>query len=736
MKQFEQALMDSYPDPYLLFKVNDAGCFLEYANKASTDAFDLQEGLIGRPIEQLFESSAAISQGCNDAIHQGAQVTKKHFSIAKKEVLYESVSFVPIKQGDSNYCGIILYNPYFADKHMTDDQMLENIFRSSPNALLIQHLDGETYRVNPAFTEMFGWKDSEVLGNGVSLFPSGFEKEYEEIVRQLRKHDIYNIPKTKRVHKDGTLKDVSICYINIYNHRRERTAVARLYGDISQQILFKEKYIKKKNSYQLIAENMKDLVSIVDMSGKVAYSSPSHLHVTGFTAESYLNRNVFRFIHPDDRRHVLNQFRQMVTVGKSVQAEFRYLHASLDYIWVEMIGSPLYDQHAPFEKFLIVGRDITARKQADKALQESETKYRLILENTSDFVFTFCQEGNIQYVSPSAKEWMMHKPCDNFYTFMDEYVVGDDRDLLHHMIKHVFQKENPEQLAFTTEKSGRSYTFDAVLTPLISKEYSEYEENMILIIARDITKRLEDEHVSMQLEKMSTVGQLAAGIAHELRNPLTSVAGFLRMIDEGITDPVYKGYIDIITGELNNIERIADEFMDLAKPHVVHLEEADLTDIVDSCVRLFEGTAFLQGINMDVQYLTDTQIILNCQKSALKRVFINIMKNAMEAMGKGDELNIKIGANEHIVKLFFIDSGKGIEKDRLQFIGEPFYSTKEKGIGLGLMMSRKIVREHGGRLIIDSEYKQGTTIEIRLPLVPKRTDEPPKFNENDGITLL
>lgn len=729
MKPFEHSILDSYPEPYIMFvfsKDHPDDGHINYVNQAALEALQLNKNCIGKKIHEVFLNPKRIILTAKDAIAEGDYITLEHQSITHHEIIFESVKFVPIHSNSGvQYCGMILDTPYTTDKMMTDDRMVESIFMSSPNATLIQSVDGEVFKINPAFTEMFGWKDYEVIGHTISLFPSGYEKEYEEIVRQLRKQDVYLIPKTKRVHKDGTIKDVSICYMNVYNHRRERTAVARLYIDISKQILFHEKYLEQKNSFQLITENMKDLVVICDFSGKVAYASPSHLEITGYSAESYLNRNVFRHIHSDDRRKVFKQIQNMIHGGRSAKAEIRYKHSSKGYIWIEMIASPLYEGKAPYEKFVIVGRDITDRKHAEEALQESEKKYRLILEKTSDFVVTFNQSGDVNFVSPSLKTWLNHLNVSNMYEFMADYVVKDDYKLMSEIIRSVFSSKEAEQVAFTLEKDDKNYTFDAVLTPLISNEYNSYQEDMILLIARDITKRLEDEHVSMQLEKMSTVGQLAAGIAHELRNPLTSVKGFVRMINDEIDDPLLRNYLEIIGSELESIERIADEFMDLAKPHVVKLSETELHDIVDGCVRLFEGTAFLQGINMDVEYINEQQIILNCQKSALKRVFINIMKNAMEAMEKGGELKIQIEVRDTYVELRFIDSGNGIEEDRLKYIGEPFYSTKEKGIGLGLMMSRKIVREHGGKLAIESEYREGTTVRIILPLAKARSNKIP-----------
>ncbi|MCF6409961.1 PAS domain S-box protein [Pseudalkalibacillus salsuginis] len=723
MKPFEQTLLDSYPEPYILLVfIDEQQGHVNYINEAAREVLQTDKSCIGQPIERIFPNPKTFTDSCRQAIEDGQPVILEHFSILPNDLMFESVRIMPLcPQSGADYCGVILDTPYKATKMMTDERMLQSIFLSSPNAVLIQNVDGEVYNVNPAFTEMFGWKDYEVIGNSVSLFPSGYEKEYEEIVRQLRQNDTYLVTNTKRVHKNGIIKDVSICYMNIYNHRRERTAVARLYIDISKQILFHEKYLEQRNSYQLITENMKDLVAIVDLSGKFVYTSPSHLDITGYPSESYLNMNVFRHIHPRDRRHVFKQIQQLIEAGRSAKAQIRYKHASKGYIWIELIASPLYENQAPYEKFVIVGRDITERKHSEEALRESEMKYRLILEKTSDFVVTFNQQGKVQFVSPSLQSWLKKATITNIYGFMNDHVVDEERGLLYEIIHHVFKTKKADQIAFTIDKDGHTYTFDAILTPLISNEYTTYSENMILLIARDITKRLEDEHISMQLEKMSTVGQLAAGIAHELRNPLTSVKGFVRMIKDEIDDSLLTSYLEIISGELDSIERIADEFMDLAKPHVISLEETELHEIIDSCVRLFEGTAFLQGINMDVEYINEQRIMLNCQRNALKRVFINIMKNAMEAMEKGGELNIKILARDPYVELLFIDSGKGIEKERLKYIGEPFYSTKEKGIGLGLMMSRKIVREHGGRLSIESEYNEGTTIRIILPLVSSKS---------------
>ena len=258
-------------------------------------------------------------------------------------------------------------------------------------------------------------------------------------------------------------------------------------------------------------------------------------------------------------------------------------------------------------------------------------------------------------------------------------------------------------------RSGSYKTFDTFKVPIFNKDGSR---KALLIIGRDITELKETENMLRQSEKMAVLGELSAGIAHEIRNPLTTIKGFLQMGQEKTIN--LDDHIDILLDEINRINSIATELLLVAKPTEVVFSVVNINSIVREVVQLLSTEASLKNTQLNINDLS--QFNAYCHDSQLKQVFINILKNALEAIKTKGEVNITLAdKDEDYFSITFEDNGCGIEEDRLSHIGEPFYSVKEKGIGLGMTVSYRIIETHKGSIDIKSEVNVGTIVEVLLP---------------------
>jgi PAS domain S-box-containing protein len=234
------------------------------------------------------------------------------------------------------------------------------------------------------------------------------------------------------------------------------------------------------------------------------------------------------------------------------------------------------------------------------------------------------------------------------------------------------------------------------------------------IVARDITEKRKSEELLQKSERLTMIGEMAAGIAHEIRNPLTTLKGFVQLMRK---DASQTAYFDLMFSELERIETITDEFLGLAKPQVSEFKEKDVRQLLDNVVMLLNTQAILQNIEIETVY-QDVPLIV-CAENHLKQVFINIIKNAIEAMSDGGKITIRVHPEHNEtdrVRISIEDQGCGIPEDRMAKLGEPFYTLKEKGTGLGLMICYKFIKEHGGQLFFVSKEGKGTTVHIVLPV--------------------
>ncbi|ASA96411.1 signal transduction histidine kinase, nitrogen specific, contains PAS/PAC domain [Anoxybacillus flavithermus TNO-09.006] len=257
--------------------------------------------------------------------------------------------------------------------------------------------------------------------------------------------------------------------------------------------------------------------------------------------------------------------------------------------------------------------------------------------------------------------------------------------------------------------NGEMKTFDVIKVPLF---YENGKRKGLVVIGRDITQQKVAEQLLLKKEKLSVIGELAAGIAHEIRNPLTSIKGFLQMMKE--TKQVDERFVQIMLDEIERVNQIVTQLLVLAKPQMKAYKPLHLNDVIDYVIELFTYEAILQ--NVQIKYEPRTTAIVYGDKNELIQVVVNVVKNALEAMPKGGVLTITTEDEDDRVHLVIEDTGKGIEQERLKHIGEPFYTLKEKGMGLGLTTSMKIVHEHKGTMHIESKVGEGTKVHIVLPL--------------------
>lgn len=357
-------------------------------------------------------------------------------------------------------------------------------------------------------------------------------------------------------------------------------------------------------------------------------------------------------------------------------------------------------------------RDIRQRKQIAQAFRESEEKYRIISENTSDLIALLNVDGLVNYASPSHQQLIGFRPDEIVGTSPFSLIHEDDRSRVQAVFQQMIEEKSPKKAEFRiVRRDGRTVDLEATGTPVLSENG---EVSMVVVVSRDITERKKSEALFRKSEKLAMAGQLAASIAHEIRNPLATLKGFIQFMQSGTIEK--PRYYEIIRSELNRIEQYTNELLILAKPQAVTFISKNVGTILYAVTALLESEAILNKVYFVID-IEDALPPVKCEEHQLKQVFINILQNAIEAMPQGGNVYISVLAQEEgNILIRFRDEGSGIPKERIPCLGEPFYTTKEKGTGLGLTISFKIIEEHKGSIHIQSEQNKGATIDVILPI--------------------
>ncbi|WP_312094970.1 HAMP domain-containing sensor histidine kinase [Niallia sp.] len=219
-----------------------------------------------------------------------------------------------------------------------------------------------------------------------------------------------------------------------------------------------------------------------------------------------------------------------------------------------------------------------------------------------------------------------------------------------------------------------------------------------------------------QDEKLKTTGQLAAAVAHEIRNPITVVKGFIQLHEEDKELPEHmRKHYKLMLDELQVAETVISDFLSLAKPVKTETEVISVNLALHTVMDLLNTYAMIDTIHMELEMENDYEI--QCNIMEFKQLFVNLLKNAIEASHHGDTIRVKVIGEQDRVKMVIIDSGAGMSQEQLEQIGTPFYSLKAKGTGLGLMICYNIIQKYDGTINFCSEEGKGTEVTVTFPIV-------------------
>jgi PAS domain S-box-containing protein len=456
------------------------------------------------------------------------------------------------------------------------------------------------------------------------------------------------------------------------------------------------------------------IVAITDPKGNIVFVNDKFEEISKYTKEEIIGKN-HRILN--SRYHSKEFFRDLWTTiqaGKIWRGEIRNKAKDGSFYWVDTTIVPFMNKKGKPVQYIAIRSDITQRKQAEKSLLEST-------KEVQDITFALNQSSIVAITDAKGRITTVNDKFCEISKYNREELIGQDHRILNsgyhskeffkYLWKTIGSGEVWKGEIRNKAKDGTYYWVDTTIVPFLDEQGKPYQ---YLAIRNDITERKKQEEVLHRQDKLAAVGQLAAGVAHEIRNPLTSMKGYAEFLQLDETDPERQEFLNIILDEIERVNTIVEDFMVLAKPKAVELEEKNVVPLIKNVVSLLEFEA--RKKNVRLHFNCNQEIIqIECDENRLKQVFLNFIKNGIEAMPNGGDLHVKTMIHDNNVQISIQDSGVGIPKEKLKKLGEPFFTTKKNGNGLGLMVSFKIIESHNGKVFVESEPNKGTTFNILLP---------------------
>ena len=220
----------------------------------------------------------------------------------------------------------------------------------------------------------------------------------------------------------------------------------------------------------------------------------------------------------------------------------------------------------------------------------------------------------------------------------------------------------------------------------------------------------------IKAEKIQMVGHLAASISHEVRNPLTVSRGFIQLLSEDISAQSRKEYAEIALMELDRATEVINDYLTFAKPTLEKEEKINIHDEIQHAVNVITPLATMNGVQISLSLLEQEPYFTKGEKKKFQQCLINILKNGIESMDNNGILKIKQSFTDKMIRIDIIDEGKGMTQEQINRLGEPYFTTKEKGTGLGMMVSYSIIKGMNGTIKVTSDYGKGTCFTLKLPI--------------------
>ncbi|WP_282943243.1 PAS domain S-box protein [Paenibacillus sp. RC67] len=603
---------------------------------------------------------------------------------------------------------------------ITEKKLADNldsvVCEHSQDIIAYSSSDGVCLYVSPAFHNLLGYHPKDFIGKKL------MDYFHPDDIAELYERDYSDKDKVcaRFRHADGRYIWFETTIKLIRNVDGDVDKILSIGRDITERIQTEQALI---NSRRSLAEAQR-IASIGswewDLERGEIHCSEELLRIYGITDTNIIGKfeNLLQFVHPADHENVLTKV-QRAMAGHNFSLECRLILTTGTEKHVHIQGVVLKDNEGFPIKTQGTVQDITEQKKMQQLLEETIDRYTSLKKYNPDAIISLDKTGYIVSVNPASEQITGYSAQElNDFHFTDLFHYEDvgraQQWFQRFMIGEAVECGEMRVVC----KDGSLIDLLITPAPIIIRQA------MVgcYVMVKDITEQKRKDELLRKSEKLSVVGQLAAGVAHEIRNPLTALKGFVKLMMH--SDPQFPKYLAIMKEELDRIELIVSELLMLSKPQSLQLRRTDLKDLIEEVQTLIGTQAIMK--NIEIQLSADEgPFTVQCDPNQIKQVIINFLKNAIEAMTREGVILIELSLDTtgH-ARMRIVDQGCGIPEDKLPRLGEPFFTTKEGGTGLGLMVSQKIIEHHAGKMSITSRLNQGTTVEVSLPIAELPLEEP------------
>ncbi|MFC1650321.1 PAS domain S-box protein [Candidatus Latescibacterota bacterium] len=612
------------------------------------------------------------------------------------------------------------------EKHRT-------LFETMVLGVVYQDAKGQIISANPAAERILGLSLDQMQGK-TSIDPlwkcihedgSDFPGETHPVVVALKTgKEINNVVMAVFHPKDKKYHWININAIPQFHPGEKKPYQVNVtFDDISERRNAVEDLIESEQKFKTYIANISDVIVILDKNGIIKYKSPNIERYFGWLPEDLIGTDGWDTVHPDDLDYIQQQFMELLEhEGNTKTVQYRYLCKDKSYKYIELYGVNLVSDPL-IQGVLANYRDITAHRESETALRNSENRLRKTQKTA--------KVGSWEHDISTGQSWGSEEAFRIFgierkseylsITELRKKII--DLERVQSALKDLIEngKEYDIEYEIVRESDGKK-VFIHSIGELVYNEHGDKEKVSGYI--QDITERKKFEEEQTKASKLESIGILAGGIAHDFNNILAAILGNVSLAKISLDDK--KESLELLTEAEKASLRAKDltqQLLTFSKGGAPVKETTELTELIKDTVKFS-----LRGSNVGHRFTISRDLWnANVDKGQISQVIGNLAINAQQAMPNGGTVNIKAGnvkisssdilplANGNYVKISLKDSGIGIPEEFISKIFDPYFTSKQKGSGLGLATTFSIVNKHDGYIEVESEIGVGTIFHVYIP---------------------
>ncbi len=596
-----------------------------------------------------------------------------------------------------------------------------DLVEQATDLIFTQDNQGRLTSINAAGAEFLGRRQEDLIG---VFFSDAFQIDPKTAAVldgvKLEQHEDFR-HQFSTTHAKGGERWLEIVMSPIRDRLNENTVGLRgVARDITERKRFETALLDSEERYRLLFESIPQPIWVYDEETlRFLAVNRAATQTYGYSREEFLSMTINDIRSSDEVPALL--IKSATSVDEPViSSPWRHQRKDRSVIYVELSTHHLLFKGRKAQ--LAIANDVTERKLLDEkqrdmhlSLQQSAIEWRQTFNAISFPVLIVNTEGYVSRLNSAAEDIAGGSTEEMVGRHISEMGTGEPWEKAAAMIQAIREAGGDNSAEVRDAATDKSWHISLYLI----HEFGSVGERVILI-AQDITKRTELEASLRQSEKMSMLGSLVAGVAHEVRNPLFGISSILDAFETRFNDRTdYLRYTNILRNEIGRLTSLMEELLEYGKPFKGELYLAPINEVVAKSIRACVPAAEVAQVHLinSIRWKLPPVLI---DRRRLSKVFVNLIENAVQHSPVGGSVTIEAhkvrDGNQQWLECAITDSGSGIDEQDLPLIFEPFFSRRRGGTGLGLAIAHRIMSEHGGRLVATNNPEGGARMIARFPL--------------------